>query len=119
MISENRSIAEIQDEFQSVFPDLRIRFFHHGHTEGVPSAKADAIGSTELVGKVQAFQSSGSLVLDPAMKVGDFESTMQEKFGLSVQVFRRSGEQWIQTTITDHWTLGHQEEEGRESVDFN
>lgn len=118
-IKGNRSIKDIQEEFQTVFPDLRINFFHHSHAAGSPSEKADVIGGDELVSAIQSQLAEGTVELDPGMKVAEFEATMQEKYGMGVQVFRRSGKQWIQTTITDHWTLGHQEEEGKESLEFN
>lgn len=42
------------------------------------------------------------------------EKQMEESFGLHVQVFRRSGNIWLETTVTDEWTLEFQNEQGRE-----
>ena len=49
------------------------------------------------------------------MKVSDFEKMFHDKFGLNVQVFRKSGNLWMQTTSTDHWTLAEQNRKGGSS----
>ncbi|MBA3900883.1 MAG: hypothetical protein H0X62_11855, partial [Bacteroidetes bacterium] len=40
--------------------------------------------------------------------VKELEQKFQNLFGVSVQVYRQSGSVWIQTTITDSWTLTEQ-----------
>jgi hypothetical protein len=35
-------------------------------------------------------------------------------YGLSVQVFRKSGNVWLETSATDNWTLRQQNNEGAE-----
>jgi hypothetical protein len=51
---------------------------------------------------------------DGHFKTSTFEQTLKEKFGINVQVFRKAGELWLQTTITDHWTLAEQERAAQE-----
>lgn len=46
--------------------------------------------------------------------VQELEKQMEEGFGLHVQVFRRSGNIWLETTVTDEWTLAFQNEQGQE-----
>ncbi|MFZ9982087.1 MAG: hypothetical protein ACO3FI_08660 [Cyclobacteriaceae bacterium] len=42
---------------------------------------------------------------------------MKEEFksatGLLVKIFRKSGNVWIETSLTDDWTLERQNEEGK------
>ena len=54
------------------------------------------------------------MTLSDGMTVTDFENALMDQFGLSAQVFRRSGNLWLETTITDYWTLKQQNEHGRE-----
>jgi len=43
-----------------------------------------------------------------------------ENIGLIAEVFRRSGNVWIETILTNNWTLGQQNPEGGEiSLHFN
>jgi hypothetical protein len=51
------------------------------------------------------------------MKVGELENLFAEKFGLYVQLFRKSGKVWLQTTTTDTWTLKEQSKLASEQVE--
>jgi hypothetical protein len=42
------------------------------------------------------------------------EKVFQDNLGLYVQVFRKSGKVWLETTATDNWSLFKQNEEGQE-----
>ena len=46
------------------------------------------------------------------MTVSDLEQKFAELFGLSVQVFRKSANVWLETTVTDGWTLEEQNRQG-------
>jgi len=48
------------------------------------------------------------------MKVIDLEKMFKNRFNLSAQVFRKSGNLWLETTMTDNWTLLQQNNHGRE-----
>ena len=48
------------------------------------------------------------------MSVADLEKAFMNKFGLLTQVFRRSGNIWLETSITDGWSLKQQNDLGRE-----
>jgi hypothetical protein len=48
------------------------------------------------------------------MKVKDLEKIFKDQFSLAMQVFRKSGNLWLETTMTDNWTLQQQNEHGRE-----
>ena len=49
-----------------------------------------------------------------SMTVGQLEKAFRERFGLNMQVSRKSGPVWLETTVTDKWTLRQQNEHGRE-----
>ena len=56
----------------------------------------------------------GELLVFDSMTVGQFEKSFLEKFGVMVQVSRKSGTVWLETTMTDRWTLKQQNDHGRE-----
>ncbi len=58
--------------------------------------------------------SEGELEIDGTMTVNMLESKLFEQFGLSVQVSRKSGNLWLETSLTNHWTLKEQNDHGRE-----
>ena len=48
------------------------------------------------------------------MKVEELERILKKDFGLRAQVFRKSGNLWLETTMTDGWTLAQQNYHGKE-----
>jgi len=56
----------------------------------------------------------GELDIPDTLTVGELENLFMDRFGLSVQVFRRSGNLWLETTMTDNWTLKQQNDHGKE-----
>jgi hypothetical protein len=103
-------IGEVQKTFNSMFPYLRLEFYKS--PMDIKSGKK--ISETKKVGDVQLAISDSSLEVLPGMTVRQLENSLRDLFTLTVQVFRKSGTAWLQTTITDNWTLQHQNEHGHE-----
>ena len=59
----------------------------------------------------------GELSISDSMTVGELEKVFLESFGLPIQISRKSGRIWLETTMTDNWTLKHQNDHGRELSD--
>ncbi|HTA81877.1 MAG TPA: hypothetical protein VK783_03020, partial [Bacteroidia bacterium] len=55
-----------------------------------------------------------TLTILPKMRVVDLEQGIRDTFGLSIQVFRKSGNAWLETTTTVDWTLDEQNRIGEE-----
>lgn len=111
-VDDKRVIEELQVEFNKVFPYLKIEFFKKPHEVGETSPKKEMLPSNTTLGKWRTVHSEGDLFLNPSTKVEELESQFQEFFGLFVQVFRKSGAVWLETSATDSWTLAEQNEQG-------
>ncbi len=114
-INGERLISEIQKDFGAVYPFLKIEFFKNG------SIRRDRYPVNKMIPASQPVKNAwqwkkdnGGVTLSDGMTVTDFENALMDQFGLSAQVFRRSGNLWLETTITDYWTLKQQNEHGRE-----
>ena len=68
----------------------------------------------KTVGECRRIHKSSSIAITPRMKVSQLENIFIEQYGLSVQVFRKSGRVWLETTMTDDWTLAEQNRQGEE-----
>jgi len=112
IISDNRRIHDIQDEFHNQFPFLKIEFFSRPHRKGIGSAKRLMKSNGKSIGECRSIHSTGEIQIEPAMTVSDLEQKFAELFGLSVQVFRKSANVWLETTVTDGWTLEEQNRQG-------
>jgi hypothetical protein len=110
-ITDNKLIQDLQEEFNSLFPYLKIEFFSIT-SKGKENPKI--LSPLQAVGQSRKKREDGVLLLNSHMTVTAFEKEMWERFGLLVQVFRQSGKMWIETSLTDSWTLERQNAEGYE-----
>lgn len=119
-INDQRKIFAIQEEFSGLFPYLKIEFFSKPHVSGGESPKKLIKHSSKTIGECRTSHNSGNMTITPGMTVTDLEQRFQDVYGLSVQVFRKSGKSWLETTVTDNWTLDQQNKQGEElSKPFN
>lgn len=108
IIDKSKKLKEVQGEFQKRFPFLKIEFYKKGHLSGEGSDKASTLDTRLSIEEVQKNEAYGTIKIHGLLKVSELESAFSEVYGLSVQVFRRSGQLWLQTTTTDNWTLAEQ-----------
>jgi hypothetical protein len=117
-INPTKKLSEIQSEFSSLFPFLKIEFFSKQHDVQAPSAFSQRLSPALTLKEAAQFDGEAELRVTSRTLAGAFEAEMQKCFGIGVQVFRRSGRAWILTTLTDDWTLAHQNEEGRKDTEL-
>lgn len=111
-ISDNRKIFSIQEEFNTLFPYLKIEFFSKPHKPGAASAIKLIKPNSSTLGECRILNNKGKITITPNMTVNDLEQHFQKIYGLSIQVFRKSGKVWLETTLTDSWTLEEQNKQG-------
>lgn len=113
-ITDNKIIKDLQQDFNSLFPYLKIEFFT-ATSKGRDNAKL--IATEQSLSRSRKVREEGTMMLNGNMTVAAFEKEMWERFGLLTQVFRQSGKMWIETSLTDSWTLERQNAEGYELSD--
>ena len=109
-IRPNMLIGEVQKVFNDMFPFLRLEFYKNS-ADIKPRRKMSDLAR---IGDGQLVITDSDLEVSPDMRVKDLENAFKKLFTLTVEVFRRSGSTWLQTTITDDWTLEHQNNHGKE-----
>lgn len=114
-IYADRKISEVQQDFSGAFPYLKIEFFRNGEVrkDRYPASQMIA-GSRFLRDAWSRKRGEGELDVSDLMTVSELENAFMDRYGLSVQVFRRSGNLWLETTMTDNWTLKQQNDHGKE-----
>jgi len=105
-------IQTIQKEFNALFPYLSIEFFSKPHSKFGGSSKRFLKSPTKTLGECRTIAKKGKIEITPSMIVNTLEKLFQDLYGLSVQVFRKSGNTWLETTATDAWSLEKQNSEG-------
>ena len=117
LISNSLTIEDLQKEFRTTFPGLKIEFYKIEHGEEEGSMKADQYSPDALIGAIRESNKEGEIELNPSMTVAEFETKLTEEFDLHAQIFRRSASLWLQTTATDSWTLEVQNRKGIHSME--
>jgi glycerol-3-phosphate O-acyltransferase len=115
-IDASKKLSVIQKEFNSHYPYLKLEFFKRRHEVRAGSLKKDMILHDVTLQQLQSGNTSTTeaLVITPDMPVFRLEQMFQERYKIAVQVFRKSGRSWLETSLTDDWTLRHQNEQGKE-----
>ncbi len=116
-ITKEKTLLDLQSDFSGKFPGLKIQFYRGAYLSGKTSPPEDQLPASVAVGQVPGFRQEGEMDTDGHLKVATFESRLWDTFGLNAQVFRRSGNLWLQTSATDQWTLAEQDRKGQHSVD--
>ncbi|MEL6866026.1 MAG: hypothetical protein AAFP19_16485 [Bacteroidota bacterium] len=113
IIHPNKKLAEIQQEFSQCYPFLRLAFYTFPHRIGRLSSEEDLLDKNLTIQQLQLPTCQGRISLDGQQKVAQFEQAFSQKFGLHTQVLRKSYGKWLQTWITDVWTLEEQNYRGQ------
>jgi hypothetical protein len=113
-VAPNRLISDLQKEFNNAFPFLKIEFFQIRNPQLPAFAFRQILPHNKRIVDGQTAITGGDIEISSDMKVKDLEKIFKNQFSLAVQVLRRSGNLWLETTMTDEWTLGQQNEHGRE-----
>jgi len=116
IIHDDKTLKQLQDEFSKKFPFLKLEFYKLPHDESGYSNVKDQINTNKKIGDVRLIHNTENISIKKDMTVNDFEQMFNNKFSLNVQVFRKSGNIWLQTGATDYLTLAEQNRRGEESL---
>lgn len=115
LLHSDRTIKEVSEEFNTVYPFLKIEFFTKKHGEGEGSPAVDEVDPALPLIEVSGVLKEGTIEINPTDTVKQVEQKFQQQYGLPVQVFRKQKGVWLETTITDDLTLQEQNLWGREA----
>jgi hypothetical protein len=109
-ITSETHLLNIQFYFTEQFPKLKLDFFKTKHDRKELSSLNDEVMEDLKVKDSNPYFTEKTLLLLSTETVSEFEQRMENEFGLHVQVMRKSHDIWIQTSVTDDWTLAKQME---------
>lgn len=113
IINDNRKIFSIQEEFNAEFPFLKIDFYAKSNRHGGPSSEKIVEKSSKTIGDCRTTHENGTITISPNMTVAELESLFNNEYGLKINISRKSGKSWIETNVTNNWTLEKQNDQGR------
>lgn len=109
LVDDSVRIFEIQEIFNTHFPFLKLEFFELDPTKKKTFVKSNLIKDVnKTIGEIRHVHRTGGIIINGHQKVSTLEKNFYRDFGVNVQVFRKSGRNWLRTTSTDEWTLKEQ-----------
>ena len=111
-LSKEKTIKEIQQDFNSQYPFLKLEFYKKDNVD--PDITAKKHFTYDLKLKDLGLSDDGLINIQSDLSIGDLKKIFFKKFGLNAQVSRKSGTLWLETTMTDRWSLQKQDDHGRE-----
>lgn len=112
-IKDDQKLSDVKDAFNAKFPHLKIEFYKGSHEENEGSGKKELLDDSLYLRDIRSNHAEGELSVDGHLKTSSFEQNFMDHYGVNVQVFRKSGNLWLQTIATDNWTLAEQEKEAQ------
>lgn len=105
-VFENMTIAAVQQAFREYFPNLSLSFFSKPHD--IYQASPVKYLITELdtpLKRLELLPHNAEVEILADMTVSALEDLFEQEFGLHVQVYRKDGNAWTETTLTDDLSL--------------
>ena len=117
-VSAHMTIAALQQVFSECFPYLSLSFFSKPHDIYHSSPVKYLITECDmLLERIEAHPHNATIEIYADMKVSELEQLFEGVFGLHVQVLRKAGHSWIETSISDDLSLREQNEIGAQTKD--
>lgn len=112
IINDSRTIKAVQEAFNKRYPFLKLEFYAKPSRNSGGSSKKIVTDSSRTIGDCRTLHNNGNITISPEMTVSELHQRFLDVYGLHVQLFRKSGKVWIDTSVTDGWTLNDQNREG-------
>ena len=107
-INDHRKLFAVQAEFNKLFSHLKLEFLAKPSKVGNPPSKKIIKGTSKTIGDCRVIHTKGELTLSPSMTAADLKQTLADNYGLSILIFRKSGDKWIETTENGNFSLEEQ-----------
>ena len=114
ILNPSTPVEEIKSAFSAIFPYLKWEFFTVPHQVKQGNTKKEMVIGNPKIGDLSIITESKQIHFTEQTTVQELEKHVEDHFGLHIQVFRKSGNIWLETTVTDEWTLSFQNEQGKE-----
>lgn len=112
-IEPQKKLTEISNAFSKVYPFLKLEFFSRPHDWLESSDWTQIINKNMTVAEANNNQNnSGYIEIHYWQKTGIVELKFLKQFNLSVQIYRKLNDHWIQTSGSDDLSLEEQNESG-------
>lgn len=111
-ISNEKKINEIEKEFHLFFPFLKLQFYTNINQPNGKKIKKNIKQNNISIAECRTIFNNNNLTIKPDLTVSQLEQNFKNIYGIGIQVLRKSGNVWLETSFTDGWTLKEQNHQG-------
>lgn len=112
-INKNTTAATFQTAFKTEFPHLKLVFFRQNTSDDIWSSQM-ILNNQILLGEISDVLlpqiTTENLTISGNMTTAEFETILQNRYGLTARIFRQHNGDWIETTDSRHLDLEGQNE---------
>jgi hypothetical protein len=104
-INDHRKIYHIQQDFNTLFPNLKIEFYGKPNTSG--GQHSDKIVDTEskTLGQCRVEHNKGEITITPHMSVNELEQHFNDAYGLAIHICKKTGNNWVEIATGNKLSL--------------
>jgi len=99
------TVGAVQQRFSQIWPFLKLEFYKQIELNG--------IRITKRLESDHPLKTTAKPVISTDTTVAHVKAALSEATGFAVRIFRKAGSLWIETSLTDDWSLQRQNEEGQ------
>ncbi|HEU0111222.1 MAG TPA: hypothetical protein VFQ73_10120 [Flavisolibacter sp.] len=119
LLATKKCIKDLNREIAKRFPNLKLHFYTSVTKVGPSFHFGSKIADNTLLDKLVENFKPLVLEVHPWDTVAYLQQVFENELGLFVQVFRRSGNDWLETRGTEHLTLETQNNMTYENWNFH
>ena len=108
------TLEQVQQAFSRHYPNLKLVYFIDRNKDNHLRADERIQNLKMSIGSIREVAYDGYIQIEPSMTVIQVEKAFWDSFGLNVQIFRKSGRNWLMTHSSDLWTLEEQDKKAEE-----
>lgn len=106
-------IQKVQEEFSRAYPFLKIEFRRTGREHAIP-LDTSRLDTEEHIRESAIALLEKEVRLSDHLKVSELEASLGHLFGTAAQVYRKSGNSWLETSMSRDLTLQQQNDHARD-----
>ncbi|MBN8836729.1 MAG: hypothetical protein J0I09_05695 [Sphingobacteriia bacterium] len=111
-INDMMNIGSLQYEFNKLFPYLKLEFYEKDHANNKKVIPKNIYNNSRLLKEFIVSRNHPQFIIAPEMTVQQLAESFAKYYSLITKVFRRSGNVWLSTSVTDGWSLYEQNKQG-------
>ena len=110
-------IKEVKKAFTKEFPYLKVEFLQKPPSLKVNSFKKEVVPDSATLLEATGATKEGEIEIRPQQTIAEIEQLFQNKYYVTVRVFRKTRHSWIEASRTADFTFQEQNTMGREACE--